>query len=221
MTWLSTLGNNSLALHSQLMVGCNHMDHGVLSHQSSLVMLAVRKPWLCSGLQWPRVWLPAQWRECWLVRSPFSTGLSSEMTSRGDFIYTLCFIPESFSIFESIWLICLSLDMRHAIKLLSQSRPKSKIWKLQASRWAIKRIQITLPQTDHLNFVCCVQVIQIDEAALREGLPLRKSEQAFYLDWAVHSFRITNCGVKDTTQVSLSNSYTSQLSTQIFLVLEN
>jgi 5-methyltetrahydropteroyltriglutamate--homocysteine methyltransferase len=46
-----------------------------------------------------------------------------------------------------------------------------------------------------------INVIQIDEAALREGCPLRKSEQAFYLDWAVHSFRITNCGVKDTTQV--------------------
>jgi len=46
-----------------------------------------------------------------------------------------------------------------------------------------------------------ITVIQIDEAALREGLPLRKSEQAFYLDWAVHSFRITNCGVQDTTQV--------------------
>ena len=46
-----------------------------------------------------------------------------------------------------------------------------------------------------------ITVIQIDEAALREGLPLRKAEHAFYLDWAVHSFRITNCGVKDTTQV--------------------
>lgn len=46
-----------------------------------------------------------------------------------------------------------------------------------------------------------IKIIQIDEAALREGLPLRKSEQAFYLDWAVHSFRITNSGVKDTTQV--------------------
>lgn len=46
-----------------------------------------------------------------------------------------------------------------------------------------------------------INVIQIDEAALREGLPLRKSEQAYYLEWAVHSFRITNCGVKDTTQV--------------------
>ncbi|KAL2528986.1 Cobalamine-independent methionine synthase [Forsythia ovata] len=45
-----------------------------------------------------------------------------------------------------------------------------------------------------------ITVIQIDEAALREGLPLRKSEHAFYLDWAVHSFRITNVGVLDTTQ---------------------
>ncbi|KAL2552882.1 Methionine synthase domain-containing protein [Forsythia ovata] len=46
-----------------------------------------------------------------------------------------------------------------------------------------------------------ITVIQIDEAALREGLPLRKSEHAFYLDWAVHSFRITNVGVLDTTQL--------------------
>jgi methionine synthase II (cobalamin-independent) len=48
-----------------------------------------------------------------------------------------------------------------------------------------------------------ITVIQIDEAALREGLPLRKSGQAHYLDWAVHSFRITNVGVQDTTQVLL------------------
>ncbi|KAL5724999.1 5-methyltetrahydropteroyltriglutamate--homocysteine S-methyltransferase [Ranunculus cassubicifolius] len=52
-----------------------------------------------------------------------------------------------------------------------------------------------------------IQVIQIDEAALREGLPLRKSEQAFYLDWAVHSFRITNCGVQDTTQIHTHMCY--------------
>jgi len=53
-----------------------------------------------------------------------------------------------------------------------------------------------------------IGVIQIDEAALREGLPLRKSEHAFYLDWAVHSFRITNCGVQDSTQVCLNKNYT-------------
>ncbi|XP_043724442.1 5-methyltetrahydropteroyltriglutamate--homocysteine methyltransferase 2-like [Telopea speciosissima] len=54
-----------------------------------------------------------------------------------------------------------------------------------------------------------IQVIQIDEAALREGLPLRKSEQGFYLDWAVHSFRITNCGVKDTTQIHTHMCYSN------------
>lgn len=52
-----------------------------------------------------------------------------------------------------------------------------------------------------------ITVIQIDEAALREGLPLRKSEENFYLNWAVHSFRITNCGVQDTTQVLFSSLF--------------
>ncbi|KAK1267410.1 5-methyltetrahydropteroyltriglutamate--homocysteine methyltransferase [Acorus gramineus] len=54
-----------------------------------------------------------------------------------------------------------------------------------------------------------ITVIQIDEAALREGLPLRKSEEAFYLDWAVHSFRITNCGVKDSTQIHTHMCYSN------------
>ncbi|MBA0881744.1 hypothetical protein Goshw_000306 [Gossypium schwendimanii] len=54
-----------------------------------------------------------------------------------------------------------------------------------------------------------INVIQIDEAALREGLPLRKSEHAFYLKWAVHSFRITNCGVKDTTQIHTHMCYSN------------
>ncbi|KAL0338761.1 UNVERIFIED_CONTAM: 5-methyltetrahydropteroyltriglutamate--homocysteine methyltransferase [Sesamum angustifolium] len=54
-----------------------------------------------------------------------------------------------------------------------------------------------------------ITVIQIDEAALREGLPLRKAEHAFYLDWAVHSFRITNCGVHDTTQIHTHMCYSN------------
>ncbi|CAL0323411.1 unnamed protein product [Lupinus luteus] len=52
-----------------------------------------------------------------------------------------------------------------------------------------------------------INVIQIDEAALREGLPLRKSEHAHYLDWSVHSFRITNVGVQDTTQIHTHMCY--------------
>ncbi len=42
-----------------------------------------------------------------------------------------------------------------------------------------------------------VRIIQIDEAALREGLPLRKSQWKHYLGWAVESFRITANGVQD------------------------
>lgn len=57
-----------------------------------------------------------------------------------------------------------------------------------------------------------INVIQIDEAALREGLPLRKSEQPFYLEWAIQSFRITNSGVKNTTQVSFSLTFSLVLS---------
>jgi len=52
-----------------------------------------------------------------------------------------------------------------------------------------------------------VRVIQIDEAALREGLPLRKSQWKQYLDWAVESFRIAANGVKDETQIHTHMSY--------------
>jgi 5-methyltetrahydropteroyltriglutamate--homocysteine methyltransferase len=52
-----------------------------------------------------------------------------------------------------------------------------------------------------------VGVIQIDEAALREGLPLRKSQWRAYLDWAVESFRITTGGVADKTQIHTHMCY--------------
>jgi 5-methyltetrahydropteroyltriglutamate--homocysteine methyltransferase len=52
-----------------------------------------------------------------------------------------------------------------------------------------------------------VQVIQIDEAALREGLPLRRSQWQHYLDWAVESFRITANGVRDETQIHTHMCY--------------
>ncbi|MGH8780115.1 5-methyltetrahydropteroyltriglutamate--homocysteine S-methyltransferase [Paraburkholderia sp.] len=52
-----------------------------------------------------------------------------------------------------------------------------------------------------------VRVIQIDEAALREGLPLRQSQWQEYLDWAVQSFRITANGVEDETQIHTHMCY--------------
>ncbi|ROH86944.1 5-methyltetrahydropteroyltriglutamate--homocysteine S-methyltransferase [Pseudomethylobacillus aquaticus] len=52
-----------------------------------------------------------------------------------------------------------------------------------------------------------VRVIQIDEAALREGLPLRRSEWQHYLEWAVTSFRISANGVGDATQIHTHMCY--------------
>lgn len=51
------------------------------------------------------------------------------------------------------------------------------------------------------------RIIQIDEAALREGLPLRKSDWQDYLDWAVDAFRIAANGVDDTTQIHTHMCY--------------
>ncbi|MBR1221209.1 5-methyltetrahydropteroyltriglutamate--homocysteine S-methyltransferase [Bradyrhizobium sp. U87765 SZCCT0131] len=50
-------------------------------------------------------------------------------------------------------------------------------------------------------------MIQIDEAALREGLPLRRDEWAAYLDWAVECFRIAASGVRDDTQIHTHMCY--------------
>ena len=52
-----------------------------------------------------------------------------------------------------------------------------------------------------------IAVIQIDEAALREGLPLRNADKAAYLKWAVDSFRITASGVEDATQIHTHMCY--------------
>lgn len=52
-----------------------------------------------------------------------------------------------------------------------------------------------------------VRVIQIDEAALREGLPLRRAQWQDYLDWAIESFRIAANGVRDSTQIHTHMCY--------------
>jgi 5-methyltetrahydropteroyltriglutamate--homocysteine methyltransferase len=52
-----------------------------------------------------------------------------------------------------------------------------------------------------------IQVIQIDEPALREGLPLRRQDWDEYLTWAVESFCLTSSGVKDETQIHTHMCY--------------
>jgi 5-methyltetrahydropteroyltriglutamate--homocysteine methyltransferase len=52
-----------------------------------------------------------------------------------------------------------------------------------------------------------IGIIQIDEPALREGLPLRRRDRAAYLRWAVDCFRITASGVADDTQIHTHMCY--------------
>ncbi|CCF64670.1 5-methyltetrahydropteroyltriglutamate--homocysteine methyltransferase (Methionine synthase, vitamin-B12 independent isozyme) (Cobalamin-independent methionine synthase) [Nocardia cyriacigeorgica GUH-2] len=46
-----------------------------------------------------------------------------------------------------------------------------------------------------------IRIIQVDEPALRELLPLRATEQPAYLDWSVQAFRLATSGVADATQI--------------------
>ncbi|KAB0550959.1 5-methyltetrahydropteroyltriglutamate--homocysteine S-methyltransferase [Pseudomonas argentinensis] len=52
-----------------------------------------------------------------------------------------------------------------------------------------------------------IKIIQIDEAAFREGLPLRQAEWQRYLDWATESFRLCASGVRDETQIHTHMCY--------------
>jgi 5-methyltetrahydropteroyltriglutamate--homocysteine methyltransferase len=52
-----------------------------------------------------------------------------------------------------------------------------------------------------------IGIIQIDEAAIREGLPLRKAKRPYYLAWAVKAFRISASGVADKTQIHTHMCY--------------
>ncbi|MBP8202852.1 MAG: 5-methyltetrahydropteroyltriglutamate--homocysteine S-methyltransferase [Pseudomonas sp.] len=52
-----------------------------------------------------------------------------------------------------------------------------------------------------------IKIIQIDEAAFREGMPLRQAQWQGYLDWATESFRLCASGVRDETQIHTHMCY--------------
>ncbi|TXK51294.1 5-methyltetrahydropteroyltriglutamate--homocysteine S-methyltransferase [Pontibacter qinzhouensis] len=52
-----------------------------------------------------------------------------------------------------------------------------------------------------------IRIIQIDEPAIREGLPLRRAHWQAYLDWAIKAFRVSASGVKDETQIHTHMCY--------------
>ena len=69
--------------------------------------------------------------------------------------------------------------------------------------------QIALAIRDEVNDLeeAGIQAIQIDEPALREGLPLRRSAWEDYLTWAVECFRLASSGVADATQIHTHMCY--------------
>jgi 5-methyltetrahydropteroyltriglutamate--homocysteine methyltransferase len=52
-----------------------------------------------------------------------------------------------------------------------------------------------------------IAIVQVDEPALREKLPLRRERRAEYLDWAVSSYRLATAGVRDQTQIHTHMCY--------------
>lgn len=54
-----------------------------------------------------------------------------------------------------------------------------------------------------------IRVIQIDEPAIREGLPLRRDEWQEYLKWAISAFRLASAGVRDDTQIHTHMCYSA------------
>ncbi|WP_185882862.1 5-methyltetrahydropteroyltriglutamate--homocysteine S-methyltransferase [Blattabacterium cuenoti] len=66
--------------------------------------------------------------------------------------------------------------------------------------WAIREEVLSLEKSG-------IQIIQIDEPALREGQPLRKKNWNFYFNWAINAFRISSSGVKDETQIHTHMCY--------------
>ncbi len=70
-----------------------------------------------------------------------------------------------------------------------------------------RQIALALRDEVHDLEAAGIQVIQIDEPALREGLPLRRADWPAYLAWAVECFRITAGGVRDSTQIHTHMCY--------------
>jgi 5-methyltetrahydropteroyltriglutamate--homocysteine methyltransferase len=69
--------------------------------------------------------------------------------------------------------------------------------------------QIALALRDEVSDLeaACLPIIQVDEPALREGLPLRRSDWAPYLEWAVKAFKLATSGIADATQIHTHMCY--------------
>ncbi|MGW0591271.1 5-methyltetrahydropteroyltriglutamate--homocysteine S-methyltransferase [Streptosporangium sp. NPDC002607] len=70
-----------------------------------------------------------------------------------------------------------------------------------------RQVALALRDEIHDLEAAGIRIIQVDEPALRELLPLRGDEHAAYLAWAVGAFRLATCGVADSTQIHTHMCY--------------
>jgi 5-methyltetrahydropteroyltriglutamate--homocysteine methyltransferase len=69
------------------------------------------------------------------------------------------------------------------------------------------QIALALRKEVHDLEAAGLPAIQIDEPAIREGLPLKKKDQSTYLKWAVETFLLSSTGVEDATQIHTHMCY--------------
>ncbi|MCP5426394.1 MAG: 5-methyltetrahydropteroyltriglutamate--homocysteine S-methyltransferase [Gammaproteobacteria bacterium] len=77
----------------------------------------------------------------------------------------------------------------------------------QPRRETAKQIALALREEVHDLEAADIGIIQIDEPALREGLPLRQADWEEYLSWAVDAFRLAASGVRDNTLIHTHMCY--------------
>ena len=89
------------------------------------------------------------------------------------------------------------------VTMLMWSFPREDISREQQAR------QLALALRDEVRDLeaAGIKIVQIDEAAFREGLPLRKAQWAEYLAWASEAFRLCASGVRDETQIHTHMCY--------------
>jgi len=69
------------------------------------------------------------------------------------------------------------------------------------------QIAIALRQEVEVLEAAGISIIQVDEPALREGLPLRKKNWGAYLEWTVNAFKLATSSVRDETQIHTHMCY--------------
>lgn len=89
------------------------------------------------------------------------------------------------------------------VTMLMWSFPREDVSREVQARQLALAIRDEVVDLEHAG----IRIVQIDEAAFREGLPLRRGDWARYLDWATEAFRLCASGVRDETQIHTHMCY--------------